>query len=336
MLSRLQHTLAVFLFVLVGVLMIGMSGCARPGASKASSAVPVPVSALTFSPDGKKLAASIGPQATIWDVDSGKQLVSLEGTSPGVTPLAFSGDGKYIAGGQGPAVKIWEADSGKVWKTLEGHKAGVSGVGFSADGKTLVSTAAMYNFRTTVVELWLWDLSTGKKLSEIDPKQFVITCLAMAPDRKTFATGSLDSSVKIWNLDEKKELAKLPHLGNIINLAFSPEGKMLVVVDAGPNVTLWDTRTWKEITKLPELEDTMASAAAFSPDGKHVAVALDDQTVKIWETQPAKLLSTLHGHSNAVKVIGYGADDKTLASGGRDGEIHIWDASSGETRRVLK
>jgi WD40 repeat protein len=250
--------------------------------------------------------------------------------------LAFSGDGKYLAGCQGNSIKIWDAASGKVWKTLEGHKASVSGVGFSANGMTLVSTASLYNFRTTVVELWCWDVSTGKKLSEIDPKQFVITCLAMAPDRKTFATGSLDSSVKIWSLDGKKEIAKLPHSGNVLSTAFSPDGKMLVVVDAGPNVTLWDRRTWKEITKIPEIEDIMVNAAAFSPDGKYLAAAMDDQTVKVWETQPVKLISTLRGHSNVVKVVGYGSDDKTVASGGRDGEIHIWDTSSEETRRVLK
>src|SRR6516165_7400697 len=124
------------LCVVAFLLLLGLTGCGRKANSTAAAKQePLPVAAFAFSPDGKKLVGCIGPEATVWDVDSGKPLTTLEDASPGVSPLAFSADGQSIAGGHGKTVRIWDAFTGKVRKSLEGHSAGVSGVGFSADGK---------------------------------------------------------------------------------------------------------------------------------------------------------------------------------------------------------
>jgi WD40 repeat protein len=219
---------------------------------------------------------------------------------------------------------------------LEGHTAGVTGVGFSPDGKILVSTASMYNFRTTIVELWLWDVESGKVLAKIDPKQFVTTCLVMAPDRNTFALGSLRGIVKIWSLATLKEIATLPQSGDVLGVAYSPDGKMLAVACGDPSVTIWDTTTGKEKATIPDLEEPIPSSVAYSPDGKFLAAALNDQTVKIWEGQPPKLSSTLRGHTNAVRVVAYSPVGMNLASGGKDGEVRLWDLSTGQARLTLK
>jgi WD40 repeat protein len=316
--------------------LFGLTSCARKASSTPAKSEPAAVSALAFSPDGKKLAGSINPKVTVWDVESGKELATLEETAPGVSPLAFSADGQSIAGGLGNSVRIWDAATGKVRKTLEGHAAGITGVGFSADGKTLVSTAATYTFRTTIVELWVWDVEAGKKLAVINPKQFVITRLSTAPDRRTFATGSLDNSVNVWSFSGGKNIANLHHGGLVISLAYSPDGKILAVADAEPNVTLWDTGTWKEIGKIPNPEESTVDSLAFIQGGKFLAGGLDDKTIRIWEMPSGKLHSTLQGHSRAVKFLASSPDGKTLASGGPDGEIRLWDPSSRQTRITLK
>ncbi len=215
--------------VFLAAMVVGTSGCGRFATSTARTpiTVPAPVSGLSFSPDGKKLATSIGPKGTIWEADSGKELVSIENEVPSFGALVFSADGRSIAGGADKSIKIWDAATGKVRKTLDGHTAGASAVGFSNDGKILVSAASFYNFRTTIVELFLWDVEAGKKLADINTKQFVLSSMAMAPDRTTFATGSLDNSVKIWNLADRREIAVFQQSGKVLGSAYSPDGKML-------------------------------------------------------------------------------------------------------------
>ena len=331
--TKLRTVLFLFLAVLV---FTGVNGCARVAGTKAAAQMRYPVSALAFSPDGTKIVTSIGPKSTVWNVETGKELASLENAVPSIYCFAFSPDGKTIAGGMEKVIHFWNAETGKMEKTLEGNKSGLCGLAFSADGKILVSAAALYNFKTTIIELWLWDVETGKKIAELDPKQWVLTCLAMAPDRKSFAVGSRDKSVKIWSLADKKELATIQLSGPIDHLAYSSDGKYLAVADEIPTVTLIDTATWKPKGQVENLEDVVVTSVAFSPDGKHLAGGINDQTVKVWEVPSLKPATTLSGHAQTVKEVAYSPNGQTLASGSQDGEVRLWDTGTGQTRVILK
>ncbi len=226
--------------------------------------------------------------------------------------------------------------TGNPLRTIEGHKAPIVALAFLPDGKTLVAAASLYNFNTTIIELWLWDVTAGKKLADIDTKQFVFNCLALAPDGKSFATGSRDKSVKVWNVSDRKELGNFQASNNVFALAFAPDGKTLAVADGEPNVSFWNTTTWKENAKLEGLEEVMVNSLAYSSDGKLLAVALDGPAIKIWELESMKPVTTLAGHSKPVRVLRYSPDGKSVASGGADGEVRIWDTATGQTSATLK
>jgi WD40 repeat protein len=312
-----------------------------------------------FSPDGKKLAAAIGAKATVWDSESGKELVALENAAPALTSLAFSPDGKTVAGGIGKTINLWNVESGKVEKTLSGHSVPVTGVGFSADGKTLISSAGQYNFRTNIAEVWLWDVQQGTKIAEIKAGQGMITCLAMSPDHKVAATGSMDGSVRIRDLAQKSDMENLKPGGSIACLAFSPDGKTLAVANTQATIFLYDTAaehaalstprkqvdsehaapasdTRKEKSKIEGGEDLIIGSLAFSPDGKFLAGACDDKTIKIWNTATGKLANTLQGHAQTVTAVAYSPKDRLLASGDKDGDIRLWDAATGQSRQTLR
>ena len=74
------------------------------------------VSALAFSPDGKRLAAACGDHTVkIWDVVAGQLVFTLRGHGGPVEGVAFSPDGNRLASGGAAAdgeaseVKIWDA-----------------------------------------------------------------------------------------------------------------------------------------------------------------------------------------------------------------------------------
>ena len=79
---------------------------------------------FAVSADGKKLASSSGnAPVVIWNPETGKKRVSLEGSSVG-DDLIFSPDGSQIIGTgvdgkAGPRrLTLWDADSGKVLKSI--------------------------------------------------------------------------------------------------------------------------------------------------------------------------------------------------------------------------
>ncbi len=108
---------------------------------------------MAFSPDGKRLATG-GKKNTviIWDVETGRELQTLEGHNGEVYTVAFSPDeeGRWIAsGGEDSAVKIWDSHSGTLVRNFRGHKGLVSSLAFSPDGRRLVSGS-----RDTTVKVW--------------------------------------------------------------------------------------------------------------------------------------------------------------------------------------
>jgi WD40 repeat protein len=325
--------LSVLLFV---VPLTCLSGCARKSAAGKASPSQYPVTSLAFSPDGTKVAAIIGPVVKCWDAESAKEVHVFTSPAGLAAGLAFSPDGKTLAAGFSKTIRLWDVTTGNPLRTIEGHKTPIVALGFLADGKTLVAAASLYNFLTTIIELWLWDAESGKKLGEIDSKQFVFNALVVAPDKKSFATGSRDTSVKVWNGEDKKELANFKATNVVYSLAYASDGKTLAVADGEPNVTFWDTATWKEKGKLEGLEDLNVNSVSYSPDGKSLALARDDPAIQIWDVSSMKPAKTLVGHAKPVRVLLYSPDGKTLASGAADGEVRIWDTSTGETRATLK
>jgi WD40 repeat protein len=163
----------------------------------------------------------------------------------------------------------------------------------------------------------------------------IIKSVAISPDGKIIASGSLDQTIKLWDLATGKLLETITqHSGGVTWVTFSKDGQTLVSSSANPDGTikLWDVNTYKLKTSLKSNDWIVVSvwSIALSPDGKTLASAHHtDSTVKIWDLTTQTMQRTLRGHIWAVHSVAFSPDGQTVASGSFDSNIKLWNVRTG-------
>jgi WD40 repeat protein len=167
-----------------------------------------------------------------------------------------------------------------------------------------------------------------------------VYCLAFSPDGATLATGSLDRTVKLWDIPAGRERAVLSDdSGAILSLAFSPDGRTIAWSRADPAaaVALWDVKPAR-LRMTIRGHAARVQAIAFSPDGRTLASAGGDDLVKLWDTAGGRERAALKGHKGSILALAFSPDGRTLASGSgaADRSIILWDIAEGRPRRTLE
>jgi len=144
----------------------------QSGKERAVFTLPSEVAGVAFTPDGKRLAVAAGQTVTIYDVESKKEVLVLEGYSHQPAQMSFSPYGRRLAtcGGlgelqHGTGVKLWDLATGQEVLTLARSKIAIR-VAFSPNGDRLAAAfsqnAASMFMASTSGETWIWDGTAAK------------------------------------------------------------------------------------------------------------------------------------------------------------------------------
>ncbi|GAB1540281.1 NB-ARC domain-containing protein [Scytonema sp. NUACC21] len=290
------------------------------------------ISAVTFSPNGKLLAASdASGKIHLWQkfIHSEEFLICKEHIS-WVRAIAFSPDGKILSsGGTDQNVKIWNTSTGECLKILTGHQGRVQAVAFSPKGKLLASAA-------DDCKVILWNATSGRCHKVLQAHTDAVLSIAFSPKGKLLASASSDRTIKIWNFNTGECLKTLQaHRSVVRSIAFSPNGKTLASGSDDQTIKLWNVVTG-ECYKTCQEHNGSIRSVAFAPDGKILASGSDDQTIKLWNADTGQCLKTLQGHTHSVNSVAFHSDGQILASGGDDQTIRLWNVNTEQILRIFQ
>ncbi|MEU7611717.1 serine/threonine-protein kinase [Micromonospora sp. NPDC049204] len=87
---------------------------------------------------------------------------------------------------------------------------------------------------------------------------------------------------------------------------------------------------------MVELDRQPASALAFSGDSTTLVTANSDTfSITFWDVAARRAVATIPGHTKEINVLRFSPDGKTLASGGDDGAVKLWDVASRQNTGTL-
>jgi WD40 repeat protein len=220
----------------------------------------------------------------------------------------------------------------------------VLSVSFSPDGKSIVSGSDDEQVRIWSVESG--DARTLKGHSYWVPPWQVphhdnwVTSVSFSPDGQWIASGSGDSTVKVWSLESGECVTTLrDHSLGVTSVSFSPDGKFIASGSEDRTVKVWSVESGECVKTLKGHRQKVQSVS-FSRDGKYIAsgtgtiVVLDndyeDNTVRVWNVESGECVKTLEGHSDRVNSVSFSPDGQWIASGSKDKTVRVWSVESGE------
>ncbi|KAI9207434.1 WD40-repeat-containing domain protein [Polychytrium aggregatum] len=168
-----------------------------------------------------------------------------------------------------------------------------------------------------------------------------ILSVCFSPDGSQLATGSGDTTVRIWDLNtETPQFTLTGHKNWVQHVAWAPDSSMLASGGMDTSIRLWNPKTGKAIGTDLKGHTKPITSIVWEPymrsaNCNRFATGSMDGTVRVWDAVQRRTLFTLSQHTGPVMCVKWGGDG-LIYTGSRDKTIKVWDSADGKLVRSLE
>merc|ERR1719507_2964509 len=157
-----------------------------------------------------------------------------------------------------------------------------------------------------------------------------VRCIGWQPGKEVLASGSFDSSVKVWREGDGGGSQQMSHGNLVLCLDWSVRGDLATGCWGG------EAAVWRGGSKLVNLEghtDHIYSIK-FNGSGELICTGSLDKSIRVWEVTTGRLVRRVDCGSPVIATIFINED--TVVSGCSDGRIQQWSVDQAEADLDLK
>ena len=320
-----------------------------------------PVSTLAFSPNSRWIAGGSGDGTIrVWDAGTGDLIHEFNDHTKSVWQVDFSPDSKWLLSvsldGTGFLKNLVHSGERSI-PLEENGTVSIYAASFSPDEED-----ARYTFATGSgnkrIQLWKMHTNNSSKLSldnfSLKGHNDSVWILAFSKDGQNLASGSLDGTVRLWDMALRRERIKIAgHTGGIKALVYTEDNRLLACGTGLDGILrLWDAGTSGQLSTLLD-HANLNKAIALSNDGKTLASAgseddtilLSDVTQTFNSNLEDSLIHSLIGNQHGITALALSSpvrDPRSLSvpnrlvSGGKDARIHLLDITTQNELTTLR
>jgi WD40 repeat protein len=319
------------------------------------------VSSLSFSADGKELAANFSQQLSIrvWRWAPPSRLVRTvqkpQDTASALWDiLNFSPDGQVFAAAYqwsgasmgGSYARVWNTKTWQIEHEFLEPTFGVEFAGkvFSKDGKNLVSAQRRASHRQgdpSINEIGIYATNSWERVGSIGISPLVPVAIVLSRDDRYAAVSGWvpspnntdQSKVVIANLTERsivRTIVPFPPQMRLEQLSWSVDG-LRVAVSGMPflaggelkdsEVRVFDVATGELVSADGSTQNSHVTGLFYTSDGKYLIECGLNQTVRIWDAAQKTLLQIIPINANAAAV----SNDGHYLALAEERRVGIWE-----------
>ena len=299
----------------------------------------------SFTEDGKRIATGGFDTPTIvWEAETGKQLLKMNGRTNMAYKVAFSADGNQLfSGGR----TRWDLRTGRGLRVVSAPSD--QQLGFpSPDGKLLAV------FSPTGNAVSILETPSGRKLQTLTPaSDSVVQRVGFSADGSllvvTYGASEAQMSkgnipgqsggenlVRIWDVKAGRELRSLNVGTSAMAASFSADSRVLATLGAMGEASLWDTASGnklRDLTSSPmaSITQMMQGAGGMTPDQlrkmKPGKLGTTPQMPDL--SAMTNMITNMMGSMSAgtmgrsVTSVAFNSDGRTLAIGGVESKSNL-------------
>jgi hypothetical protein len=206
---------------------------------------------------------------------------------------------------------------------------------FSRNGKWLLAAGGRGAHSGRVV---LWDVTTGKRLTEIGDEADIVLAADVSPDHKLVALGGPGKLIKVYDTATGELRHRIKrHTDWVTALEFSPDGALLASGDRNGGAYVWEAGSGGIVFTLGDHKDAV-TGLSWRADSQVLATSSEDGRVILWfaedgfptrsinahgDGSSSRAVTPLRGKLPGVLSVAY-ARNGHLVTSGRDNTARVW------------